>query len=153
MMARIAQRGFSLVELMIVLAIVGILAAIAVPQYQLYTQRSRVSASLAAARPLQLAVAEYAADKGELPPSSAALADYGAELNGTAYASGLVAAVEYSAADSSAAITIRYQSDTATPAAIRGHSLVIAPTLGSVGQLRFTISGTSSLPAKLRPRL
>ena len=152
-MARTAKRGFSLVELMIVLAIVGILAAVAVPPYQLYTQRSRVGASLAAARPLQLAVAEYATVHGALPPSAAALANYGAELDGGAYASGVVAAVEYAAVGSSAAITIRYQSGEEAPPALRGQTLVITPTLGGAGQLRFTISGASSLPAKLRPRL
>ena len=152
-MARTAERGFSLVELMIVLAIVGILAAVAVPQYQLYTQRSRVGASLAAARPLQLAVAEYATVNGELPPSAVVLSNYGAELDGSAYASGLVAAVDYTAVGSSAAITIHYQSGNATPPALRGLTLVIAPILGAAGQLRFVISSASSLPTKLRPRL
>lgn len=57
------QNGFTLIELMIVIAILGILVAIALPAYQDYTVRARVSEAVAQTAPAKLAVAETASGK------------------------------------------------------------------------------------------
>lgn len=67
-----AQKGFTLIELMITVAIVGILAAAALPAYQDYTIRAQVAEGLSLASSAKVVVTEYYATKGELPEDNAA---------------------------------------------------------------------------------
>jgi type IV pilus assembly protein PilA len=61
------QQGFTLIELMIVVAIIGILAAIAIPAYQDYTIRAQVSEGLNLSGGAKAAVTEYFQDRGTMP--------------------------------------------------------------------------------------
>jgi type IV pilus assembly protein PilA len=73
-MLKQVQKGFTLIELMIVIAIIGILAAIAIPAYQNYTIRAQVTEGLTLADGWKTAIAEYYANTGVMPAAVANLA-------------------------------------------------------------------------------
>ena len=83
MKMKIMAQGFTLIELMIVVAIIGILAAIAIPAYQDYTVRSKVTELLNSAGVCKTTVAEYYQSKGAMPATET---DAGCSTDGTANA-------------------------------------------------------------------
>ena len=66
------QQGFTLIELMIVVAIIGILASVAISAYQNYTIRAQVSEGLTLSASIKTAVAEYVMGRGDWPADNAA---------------------------------------------------------------------------------
>ena len=94
-MKRSVQKGFTLIELMIVVAIIGILAAVALPAYQDYTVRAKVSELILAASSAKVAVAESAQANGTMAAGSITIATQ---------ASKYVASVGYASSSASAGV-------------------------------------------------
>ncbi|WP_019450695.1 pilin [Cupriavidus sp. BIS7] len=155
-LGRRAQKGFTLIELMIVVAIIGILAAIAIPQYQDYTRRARVSEGLGLADPVKTAIGETFQTRGPISMATA-IADNGANNIGYAFP-GATQNVTGIAVSAAGVITITY---TAAAVGAAG-TLTLTPTSAAGGALDLSAAGTvwpgqwtcgiaGDIPNNLRP--
>ena len=147
-MKRSMQKGFTLIELMIVVAIIGILAAVALPAYQDYTVRAKVSEVILAASSAKTAVAESAQVNSQMPLSTGASA-----LVVDTQASKWVSQVVYSFTDASTGVITVTTS--ANDNKINGVTVTMTGVLQGNGQVVWTCrAGTIDvkyLPASCKP--
>jgi type IV pilus assembly protein PilA len=138
-MKRSMQKGFTLIELMIVVAIIGILAAVALPAYQDYTVRAKVSEVILAASSAKTAVAE-AAQVNSAMPSGASVVE--------TQASQWVSSVTYQ--QTNASIGVITVTTSQADAKIRGKTVLMTGTLQPNGQVTW-VCGPGDIDVKYLP--
>jgi type IV pilus assembly protein PilA len=146
-MLKQVQKGFTLIELMIVIAIIGILAAIAIPAYQNYIIRSQVTEGLTLADTLKTEVGEFYSEHGTLPAGVSAAGSPTTVALPNVISGKYVSAITVGAGGQ---VQITYAGAQANAKLIAAPLLDITPGVTLNGDLVW-MCGKSAIPATLAP--
>ncbi len=151
---RQAQQGFTLIELMIVVAIIGILAAVALPAYQDYTARSKIATLVATANAGKTAMFDYYTQEGSMPANSTSFqnstttAGFFNALNATPYKSALSYAKNTNGSNATITITLDKVNANANTKKLK---FVFGDTNGKL-DFQCGTDSSSSIPNKYLPK-
>lgn len=141
---RAAQKGFTLIELMIVVAIIGILAAVALPAYQDYTARAKISEVILTGSASRTAVSEAYAQLSKMDADQAKM---GVKDEASKY----VDSVKWtSSGDTVGVVTVKTKTGTDLPADASGKTITLTATGDTNGKVTW-VCAAGDMPAKYLP--
>jgi type IV pilus assembly protein PilA len=130
-----SRKGFTLIELMVVVAIIGILAAIAIPMYRTQQIKSKMTEGTRAVSTVSSSIGDYYQDESTWPN---ACGNVSAIDNTLGVGVSIARYISAMSTDASGAITVTYQN---VGGGVDGNSLVMTPTIGANGAISWDWSG------------